>query len=293
MMENVKEDPNSVEKAIDNMVANGVNIVFGTSFGFMDGMVKSAKKYPNVVFMHASGYETSKNLGVYFGRMEQPRYLSGIAAGLKTKTNKIGFVVAYEIPECVRGLNAFALGVQSVNPKAVVKVMWTHTWYDPAKEKEAAKALLDQGCDVMAQDQDSSATMIAAEERGAFAVGYNTDARDKAPKAYITAPVWNWGPYYVKVVNSVIDGTWKTGNYWGGMQDGIVQLAPLTKNADPKTAAEIAKAQKRILSAPNMEFAGPIMDQSGKIRVPKGKVLSDKDQLSMNWLVKGVEGTIK
>lgn len=293
MLENVKEDPNEVEKQIDNMVDQGVNVIFGTSFGFMDGMVKAAKKYPDVVFMHASGYKTADNLGVYFGRMEQPRYLSGIAAGLKTKTNKIGFVVAYEIPECVRGLNAFALGVQSVNPKAVIKVKWTHTWYDPAKEKEAAKALLDQGCDVLGQDQDSSATMIAAEERGAYGVGYNTDARKKAPKAYLTAAVWDWGPYYVKVVQSVINGTWKTGNYWGGMQDGIVKVAPLTSLVKPGTKVAIAKAEKRILSAPNMEFAGPIYDNTGKLRVPKGKTLTDAEQLSMDWLVKGVEGKVK
>lgn len=293
MIENVKEDPNEVQKQIDNMVDQGVNVVFGTSFGFMDGMVKAAKKHPDVVFMHASGYKTSDNLGVYFGRMEQPRYLSGIAAGLKTKTNKIGFVVAYEIPECVRGLNAFALGVRSVNPKAVIKVTWTHTWYDPAKEKEAAKALLDQGCDVLGQDQDSSATMVAAEERKAFGVGYNTDARDRAPKAYLTAAIWDWGPYYVKVVESVINGTWKSGNYWGGMQDGIVKVAPLTKLVKAGTKEAIAKAQKRILSAANMEFAGPIYDNKGKLRVPKGKTLTDAEQLSMDWLVQGVEGKVK
>lgn len=294
IIENVKEDPVEVVKAVDNMVDQGVNIVFGTSFGFMDGMVKAAKKYPNVVFMHCSGYKTADNLGVYFGRMEQPRYLSGIAAGLKTKTNKIGYVAAFEIPECVREINAFTLGVQSVNPKATVTVKWTHTWYDPAKEKEAAKALLGQdGVDVIAQHQDTAGPMQAAEEKGASAIGFNTDARTKAPKAYLTAPIWDWGPYYVKVVKSVMDGTWKTGNYWGGMADGIIKLAPLTANVAPGTAAAIATAQKRILSAPNMEFAGPIYDQKGKLKVAKGKTLSDKDQLSMDWFVQGVVGKVK
>jgi basic membrane protein A and related proteins len=292
-IENVAEDTVAVGKAVDNMVAQGVNVIFGTSFGFMDGMVKAAKKYPNVVFMHCSGYKTSANLGVYFGRMEQPRYLSGIAAGLKTQTNVIGYVAAFPIPECIREINAFTLGAQSVNPKVTVRVTWTHTWYDPAKEKEAAKALLDQNADVIAQHQDTAGPMQAAEERGKFAIGFDLDARAKAPKAYITAPVWDWGPYYVKAVKSVMDGTWKTGNYWGGMQDGIVKLAPLTANAKPGTAEAIAKAQKFILSAPNMEFSGPIYDQTGKLRVAKGKTLSDADQLSMAWFVKGVIGEPK
>jgi basic membrane protein A and related proteins len=293
IIENVKEDPVEVQKACDNLIDQGVNVIFGTSFGFMDGMVKAAKKHPDVVFMHASGYKTAENLGVYFGRMEQPRYLSGIAAGMKTKTNVIGYVAAFEIPECVRQINAFTLGAQSINPKVKVIVKWTHTWYDPAKEKEAAKALLAQGADVIAQHQDTSGPMQAAEEKGKFAIGFNTDARTAAPKAYLTAPVWDWGPYYTKLIESVMNGTWKTGNYWGGMQDGIVRLAPLTANAAPGTATKIAVAQKRILAVPNGEFAGPIYDQSGKLRVAKGKTLSDGEQLSMDWFVKGVEGKVK
>lgn len=292
MVENVKEDANEVVKAVDNMVANGVNLVFGTSFGFMEGMVKAAKKYPNVVFMHASGYKVGKNLGVYFGRMEEPRYLSGVVAGLKTKSNKIGEVIAYPIAECIRGTNAFALGVQSVNPNAKIMIKWTNTWYDPAKEKEAAKALLDAGCDVLTQDQDSSATMMAADEKGAFGIGYNNDVVKKVPNSYLTAPVWNWGPYYVKVVQQVQNGTWKSGNYWGGMKDGIVDLAPLTKNVAPGTKEAVEKAKKKILSGLNMEFAGPIYDQDGKLRVPKGKTVTDDEQLNMDWLVKGIEGTI-
>lgn len=293
ILENIPEDPVEVQKACDNLIDQGCNLIFGTSFGFMDGMVKAAKKYPDVVFMHCSGYRTDKNLGVYFGRMEQPRYLAGVAAGLKTKTNKIGYVAAYEIPECVRQINAFTLGVQSVNPKATVEVNWTHTWYDPAKEKESAKALLNKGCDVLAQHQDTAGPIQAAEEKGVWATGFNTDARAAGPKAYLTAPIWNWGPYYVTVAKQVQDGTWKTGNYWGGMKEGIVNLAPLTANVKSGTQAAVDKAKKRILSAPNMEFAGPIYDQTGKLRVAKGKTLSDKDQLSMDWFVKGVKGKVK
>ena len=293
IIENVKEDPVEVQKACDNLIDQGVNVIFGTSFGFMDGMVKAAKKHPDIVFMHCSGYETAKNLGVYFGRMEQPRYLSGIAAGMKTKANKIGYVAAFEIPECVRQINAFTLGVQSIDKNIKVIVKWTHTWYDPAKEKEAAKALLDQGVDVIAQHQDTAGPMQAAEEKGKFAIGFNTDARTSAPKAYLTAPIWNWGPYYTKTIKSVIDGTWKTGNYWGGMQDGIVRLAPLTANVKIGTATKIAIAQKRILAIPNGEFAGPIYDQTGKLRVAKGMTLTDAEQLSMDWFVKGVQGKVK
>ena len=297
ILESIKEDPVEVQKACDRLVDQGVNVIFGTSFGFMDGMVKAAKKYPDVVFMHCSGYKLNDtNMGNYFGRMEQPRYLSGIAAGLKTKTNKLGYVAAFEIPECIRQINAFTLGAQSVNPKVQVVVKWTHTWYDPMKEKEAAKALLDQdGVDVIAQHQDTAGPMQAAQDKGKFAIGFNTDAAKVVPKAYITAPIWNWGPYYVKVVKQVMAGTWKPTSYWGGMQDGIIKLAPLTKNAAPGTAAKIAAAQKKILAKPNMEFAGPIYDQAGKLRVAKGKVLSDAEQLSldMNWFVKGVIGKAK
>lgn len=289
--ESVPEDQES-EKVMRDMIDQGAKVIFATSFGYMDHVEKVAKEFPDVVFLHCSGFKSGENFGNYFGRIEEPRYLSGIVAGLKTKTNKIGYVAAFDIPEVVRGINAFTLGVRSVNPKASVKVVWTNTWYDPTKEKEAAVALLDQGADIIAQHQDTAGPQVAAEEKGAFSVGYHSDMSAMAPKANMTAPVWNWGPYYVSQVKAVMDKTWKTNAYWGGMKDGIVDLAPLTANAPAEAKDKVEKAKADILAGKLNVFAGPIKDQSGKEMVPAGSVLSDKDQLEMKWFVEGVEGKI-
>jgi len=290
--ESVKEDLAEVQKVCEEMINGGANVIVGTSFGFMEGMAASATKHPDVKYLHASGYKTSANMSNYFGRIYQARYLSGIVAGMKTKTNKIGYVAAHPIPEVIRGINAFTLGVQSVNPKAVVKVKWTNTWYDPAKEKEAGKALVAEGVDVITQHQDSAGPLQAAEEAGISAIGYNTDMKAKAPKAYMTSPIWNWTPYYVEQVKAIQAGTWKSGSNWKGLESGIVNLAPLTTNA-PKGAAEaVAKAKATILSGENKIFVGPIVDQSGSVKVAKGKVMTDAELLQFNWFVKGVEGKI-
>ncbi|MGI6587983.1 MAG: BMP family ABC transporter substrate-binding protein [Peptococcia bacterium] len=283
------------EKVIYDMIDEGCNIIFATSFGFMDWVEKAAKNYPDVTFLHCSGFKTHENMGAYFGRMYQPRYLSGIVAGLKTETNKIGYVAAHSIPEVLRGINAFTLGVRSVNPEATVSVKWTKTWYDPAKEKEAAKALLAEGCDVITQHQDTAGPQQAAEEAGKWSIGYNTDMAAVAPKAYMTAPVWNWGPYYVEQVKAIMDGTWKSENYWGGMEDGIIALAPLTKNAPAEAQAAVEKAKADILSGKNKIFTGPLKDNTGELRVPEGVTLTDQQLTSneFNWLVEGVIGTVE
>lgn len=290
--ESVKEDAAEVQKVAEDMINQGCNVIVGTSYGFMDGIALEAKKHPEVKFLHCSGSKTDTNLSTYFGRMYQARYLSGIVAGMKTKSNKIGYVAAYELPEVVRGINAFTLGVQSVNKDAVVSVKWTHTWYDPAKEKEAAKALLDEKCDIITQHQDTAGPQQAAEERGAFSIGYDTDMRDKAPKAYMTAPVWNWGPYYVKQIKAIQDNTWKSESYWGPMNDGIVELAPLTANAPEGAQAAIDKAKADILSGKNKIFTGPIKDQTGAVKVAEGQTMTDKELLEFNWFVQGVQGQI-
>ncbi len=290
--ESVKEDSSEVQKAAEDMINQGCNVIFGTSFGFMDGMAAEAKKHPEVTFMHCSGYKTADNLGTYYGRMYQVRYLTGIIAGMKTKTNKIGYVGAFPIPEVIRDINAFTLGVQSVNKDAAVKVVWTNTWYDPAKEKEAAKALLAQGADIISQHQDTAGPQQAAEEAGAFSIGYDTDMKDKAPKAVMTSAVWNWGPYYVKTVKAIQDGTWKSDQYFGTINDGIVQLTPLTSNAPAGAQAAVDKAKADIESGKNKIFAGPLKDQTGAVKVPDGKVMTDKELLNFDWFVQGVEGKI-
>lgn len=295
--ENVKEDTAEVDKTCEEMINNGVTVIVGTSFGFMEGMDKSAKKHPEIKYLHCSGYMQEANMSNYFGRDYQVRYLSGIVAGMKTKSNKIGYVAAMNIPECVRGINAFTLGVLSVNKDAVVKAIWTNTWYDPAKEKEAAKALLDQGVDVIAQHQDTTGPQIAAEEKGVWSIGYNSDMSKAAPDAYMTAPIWNWGPYYVDQLNKVIAGNWKSESYWGPMEadnsKSIIYLAPLTKVAPEGAQAAVDKVKADIIAGKNKVFVGPIYDNTGALRVKEGEVMSDKDMLSLDWFVKGVEGKVK
>lgn len=289
--EAVPEGPEA-EKVMKDMIDQGAKIIFATSFGYMDYMEKVAKEFPDVKFMHCSGFKTAANMSNYFGRIYQARYLSGIVAGMKTKSKKIGYVAAFDIPEVVRGINAFTLGVRSVNPDAKVVVNWTNTWYDPAKEKDAANALLTQGCDVIAQHQDTTGPQVAAEEKGAFAIGYNTDSKNAAPKAYMTAPIWNWGPYYVSQVKAAMDGTWKSESYWKGMDSGIVKLAPLTAVAPADAKAKVEELQKKIIDGSFEPFTGPIKDQTGAEKVKAGQKMSDKELLSFDWFVEGVEGKI-
>lgn len=289
--ESVPEGP-EVEKVAKDMIDQGAKVIFATSFGYMDYIEKLSKEFPEVKFFHCSGYKTTENMSNYFGRIEQSRYLNGIVAGLKTKTNSIGYVAAFPIPEVIRGINAFTLGAQSVNPNVEVRVTWTNTWFDPAKEKAAAVSLLDQGVDVIAQHQDTAGPQQAAEEKGAFAVGYNSDMSHLAPKSNMTSAVWNWGPYYVEAVKSVMDGTFKSEAYWGGMADGVVDVSPLTENAPAEAAARVDEVKAKILDGSFNIFEGSIKDQSGAERVKAGEAVSDADQLSMNWFVQGVVGEI-
>jgi basic membrane protein A len=290
--ESVPESP-EVEKVARDMIDQGANVIFATSFGYMDYIEKVSKDFPDVKFFHCSGYKTTENMTAYFGRIEQPRYLTGIVAGMKTETNKIGYVAAFPIPEVIRGINAFTLGAQSVNPDVVVQVTWTNTWYDPAKEKDAAMALLDQGVDIIAQHQDTAGPQQAAEERGVWAVGYNSDMSAYAPKANLTSAVWNWGPYYVQAVQSVIDGTYASESYWEGFNEGIVDIAPLTANAPEGAAAKVEEAKKAMLDGTLDPMQGPIKNQAGEVMVQEGSVMSDEDQLSLMWFVEGVEGQIQ
>ena len=281
-----------VEKVAADMVDQGCKIIFATSFGYMDYIEKVAKKYPDVKFFHCSGYKTADNMSTYFGREYQARYLTGVVAGMKSKNGKIGYVAAFSIPEVVRSVNAFTLGARSVNPNAVVKVTWTNTWYDPAKEKEAAVALLDQGVDVLGQYQDTTAAQQAAEERGVACIGSDLDMSAAAPKTNMTSAVWNWGPYYTQAVQSVIDGKFKSESYWGGIETGIVQVSPLTKNAPEGAQAKIDEAKAKMSSKSWDVFTGPIKDQSGNVKIADGQKMSDKELLSFDWLVEGVEGQI-
>jgi basic membrane protein A len=291
-VQNVPENADC-EKAIRDLIDQGCNVIYTNSFGFMDWTIKAAADFPNVYFGHCSGYKRAENVSTYFGKIYQARYLSGIAAGYKTKVNKIGYVAAFPIPEVIRGINAFTLGVQSVNPAASVEVIWTNTWYDPAVEKQGALELLNKGCDVIAQHQDTTAPQIAAQEQGAFAVGYNVSTPTAAPQAYLTAPLFHWEVFYVDDVQSVIAGTWKSRAYWEGFSNGTVTLDTLTANNDPRAAAAIAGAEGQIKAGTLEPFTGPLLDQAGTVKVPAGTKMTDDEIWNMGWFVKGVIGTIQ
>ncbi|KKC47618.1 MULTISPECIES: BMP family ABC transporter substrate-binding protein [unclassified Paenibacillus] len=289
-VENVPESADA-ERIITEL-AQDHDIIFTTSFGYMDYTLNVAKKFPKVIFEHAAGYKTADNMGTYFGRNYEASYLSGIAAGKMTKKNLIGYVGAFPIPEVIYNLNAFALGAQSVNPDAKVSVIWSNTWYDPTAERQAAVSLLDKGADVLLAYQDSPATIQAAAERGAFAGGNDSDMSRFAPDNYLTNPTWNWGPYYTKVVKSVMDGTWKSDQYMGDLKDGMVGLAPLGAKIPEDVKKLVEDAKAKLLDGTLDVFAGPIADQSGAAKVEQGKSLSLDEILAMDWLVKGVDGSI-
>jgi basic membrane protein A len=289
-VEAVPEGPDS-ERVILNMARKNYDIIFATSYGYMDSMLKVANKFPKTIFMHCSGYKLSENMGNYFGRMYQSRYLSGLVAGAMSKKGILGYVAAFPIPEVIRGINAFALGAQAVNPKIEVRVVWTKTWYDPATEKEAAKSLLAVGADVIAQHQDSPAPQEAAQEKGVFSVGYNSDMASFAPKAHLTAPIWNWGPFYVDTVKKVRQGTWKSEAAWPGLEQGIVGLAPFGPMVPDSVQEQVMREKEAIEAGKLKIFQGPIKDQKGQLRIPDGKTAQDSELLGMTWFVEGVIGT--
>jgi basic membrane protein A and related proteins len=238
--ENVPEGP-QVATVIDQLIRDGNQMIFATSFGFQPAMAAAAKKNPNVKFEMATGTIIQKNMAEYYGRGEDAIYLSGIAAGAATKSGTVGYVVPFAIPEVIRHTNAFALGVQKAHPGAKVKIIWTNSWFDPAKEKKAAENLHSAGADVIGQNVDSPSAGQYAESQGVPWVGYDSDAQKFAPKSWLTGAVYNWGPYYLKRVKAAMNGTWKTGNYYGSLKDGFTKLAPYGKGVSAATKKLIAQ----------------------------------------------------
>lgn len=288
--ENIAVGP-QLQQTVASLVQQGYKMIFGTSYGFFDK--KLAAKYPDVLFEQATGTDTAKNLSEYFGAAEDTVFLSGMAAGAASKSGNIGYVVAYPIPEVIRHANAFALGAQLMHPGATVRLVWTNSWFDPAKEKKAAESLHGSGADVLGQNVDSPAAGQYAESVKIPWVGYDSDASKFAPNSWLTAAVYNWGPYYLKRVKAAMDGTWKSGFYYGSIKDGFTGLAKFGKGVSAETKAAIAAKEKAIETGSFYEFEGPLYDQSGKLRVPKGKRMTVQDLYSMNWLVKGVIGSPK
>ncbi len=292
IQKNISED-SSCETAIRELVEQGCQIVFSNSFGFMDYMAEMAEEYPDVIFSHCSGYKSNEvNFNNYFGRIWEARYLSGIAAGLKaaeTGNNHLGYVAAFtSIPEVVYSLDAYFLGARSVNPDVVMTVKETGSWYDPTLERQAADALIAAGCGLLSQHCDTTGPVVAAQEKGLFAVGYNADVSDVAPDAYLTAPVWHWGVYLTDAVQKVVDGTWAPENSLMGLAEGICDIAPLTANCAVGTAEAIEAARAKILDGSLNVFSGEIKDNTGEIRVAEGESLTSGDILGITWFVDGI-----
>jgi simple sugar transport system substrate-binding protein len=286
-IENVQEGPDA-ERVFRELATSGHGLVFGTSFGYMNYMEKVARQFPNVIFEHATGYKTGKNLGIYNARFYEGRYLCGLIAGRMTKSNVLGYVAAFPIPEVLQGINAFTRGARSVNPKAELRVVWVNSWYDPGKEREAANTLLSQQADVITHHTDSTAVVQAAEARGAMAFGYHSDMSKFGAKAHLTASTHVWGKYYTDTVQSVLAGKWKSGSVWGGIKDGFIRLAPLNASVPAAVKDEVAKAEAGIKAGTFHPFAGPVKDQSGKVVAPSGRNLSDEELGKMNYYVEGV-----
>jgi basic membrane protein A len=296
-VENVPENAADAERVIRDFAQKGYKLIFTTSFGFMDPTITVAADFPDTTFVHISGYKSSTNVGTGMGKIEEPRYVSGMIAGKMTKSNKLGYVAAFPIPEVIRGINAFTRGVRSVNPAATVKVVWTNTWLDPQIERAAAESLLDAGIDVTAQHQDSSATLEADEARGTYGVGYDSaNMAAKAPKATLTSPIFVWGPFYIATATAVLGGTWKTSQWWGSWKDGAVDLAPIGNMvpAEVKSAA-MAEADKFKAGTESIYtiFTGPLKDnKTGEVKVAAGVAMTDVELLNFSWFVEGVDGTI-
>ncbi len=307
-------DSNAIRTAIEDCVAQDCNVIFTTSYGYMETTSELAEEYPDIFFSHATGYMSNEtNFNNYFGRIYQARFLSGIAAGMKTESNKIGYVSAYgtDLAETCSGINAFALGVQSVNPDAVVYVKSLNSWFDPTNETAYAEALIESGCDVIAQHCDTANPQLAAEKAGVYSIGYNSDMSADAPGANLTSAIWNWDVYYTTAVQAVIDGTWaELGNYYGGLKEGFVDIAPLTDNCAEGTQERIDAAREVITDGSWDVFTGvkvsfdengeivltdaDLVDNEGNVIVKAGGESVGDDVIKgtknpMNYFVKGVE----
>ncbi len=285
-------DAKAVEKALQECVDEGCNVIFTTSWGYMKPTADMAEKYPDVYFSHGTGYMSNgKNFNNYFGRIYQARYLSGIVAGMNTKTNKIGYVAAQDSTnsEVTGGIDAFALGVYSVNPDAVIHVKVTNSWYDPAAEKAATEKLLAMGCDVMSQHCDTPYPQTLAQEKGVYGIGYNSDMSKETPKSCLCSVIWNWSAYYTSAVKSIIDGTWDGSNYYGGMSEGLVEITDLADFCVKGTQEKVDDASLLILSGKFNVFDGVMQTNDGKTVGEAGKTLDDATITGgINWYYKNV-----
>ena len=278
------------ERAMANLIEKGCAIIVVASFDFEEDTLRVAKKFPNTIFLQCAGRKTAPNVSIFFGRMYQARYLTGMVAGSMTKTGVIGYVAAMPIPEVIRGINAFALGARSVNPKAQIRVVWTREWYDPVGEKEAAKSLIGMGADIIAQHQDSPGALELARDRGVYSIGNNVNMARFAPGLHLASAVWNWKPFYEDAVDRARKGAWKPSAVWLGMETGAVDISPFGSMVPQDVRGAVLSKREDIVAGRFQIFAGPLTDQQGAVRVPVGTNLTDKDLQEMDWFVQGIVG---
>jgi simple sugar transport system substrate-binding protein len=280
------------ERVIRDLATQGNKIIFATSFGFMEPMLKVAAEFPDVKFEHATGYKTAPNMRIYDAKFYEDAYLAGIVAGKTTKTNTLGFVASFPIPEVLRNINAFTLGAQSVNPKVKTKVVWVNTWFDPPKEGEAAQTLINGGADVLLQNTDSSAVLQTAEKNGKFAFGWDSDMSAVAPKAHLASAIVDWGNYYKKAVGDVMGGSWTTTRTVWGVKEGQNALVKIADGVPAEAQKKVAEVKDAMKAGSFEVFTGPITDSTGKERLPKGAAADQAWKDKVDFYVRGVEGKI-
>ena len=290
-VENVSEGPDAA-RVIQQLARAGNDIIFTTSFGFMNPTLQVAKRFPKVKFEHATGFKRAANVATYSARFYEGRHVIGLIAGKMTKTNTVGYIASFPIPEVVRGINAAYLAAKSVNPAVKFKVIWVSTWFDPGKEADAAKALIDQGADVLMQHTDSPAAMQIAEKLGIYAFGQASDMRKFGPNAQLTAIIDDWAPYYIRRVKAVMDGTWKSTDTWDGIGPGMVGMAPFSDKIPADVKAMATKAHDDIAAGKLHPFTGPINKQDGSVWLKAGQTAPDGDLAGMNFYVEGIEGSL-
>jgi simple sugar transport system substrate-binding protein len=291
VVENVPEGADA-ERVIRELAASGYQLIFTTSFGYMNPTIKVAQQFPKVKFEHATGYKTAPNVGIYNVRFYEGRYLAGMVAGKMTKSNVAGYVAAFPIPEVVMGINAFARGMRSVNSKAEVKVVWTNSWFDPGREREAADTLISQGADVLTHHTDSTAVVQAGEAKKVYTIAYNSDMTKYGPNTELTAVTQQWGAYYTKEVQEAIAGTWKPGNIWGGFKEGMIKMGPFNPVVPKDVQDLVNRTATEIASGKFHPFTGPLSDNEAHQRLAAGKVISDDALLKMDYYVEGVQGKL-
>ncbi len=280
------------ERVIRKLASTGHDLIFTTSFGYMNPTIKVAKQFKNVKFEHATGYKRSDNVTTYSARFYEGRAVLGTIAGYMSKSGVVGYIASFPIPEVIRGINAFTIAARKINPDIEMKIVWVNSWYDPGKEGDAAKALIDQGADIITQHTDSPAPLQVAEQRGVYGFGQASDMSAFAPKAQLTAIIDDWDTYYVARAKAVVDGSWAPADTWDGIKSGMVGIAPYGDAVPAEVRAAADAVKNGIVAGTLHPFQGPVKNQAGEVVVPAGEVLSDGDLAKMDWYVEGVQGSL-